>query len=146
MTAHSRIQADGLTSPHKRLIGYQDRIEALLARAEMALAARGKLDAGEIGHIRWELARLLSEYQIFKHVRLFDPLIAQGGPRSAAAAAMKESCVAVGEAFRAHVLKWGAAAILDRPAAYRAATMVEIARLRTHLKRERDGVRTLLKA
>ena len=144
MTAHLRIAHDTERTLLARLLGYQERIEAILARGEHILDAGATLDGGAIGQLRWELARTLGEYQIFKHTRLFDPLIVRGGPRSAAAAAMKQSCITLGGAFRAYVIRWTAADILDRPDPYRTAALVEVGRLRTHLKREREGARQLL--
>jgi hypothetical protein len=131
-------------SRYELVLSYQSRIEAVLTRGDALLAQEGRPDTAALGQLRWEITRLLTEYQIFKHARVLDPVIARGGPGAAAAAAIKEDCVAAGDALRAHVLRWSAVSIMDQWPDYRAAARQNAKRLRAHLAVERVNFRNLL--
>ena len=121
----------------------QDRILAIADRAEAILRSDSK-DVAALGTCRWEAARALREYQLFKHSRIFDPLERGQDYRAIKARRMKADCIRVGEAFRAYVLKWSVVSILDHWADYQPAALDAATRIRTHLARERIGVAELL--
>jgi hypothetical protein len=127
-----------------RLRDYQNRILSVMGRAEALLGA-AEPDAQALGQCRWELARILRAYQIHKHGRVFDPIIAAGVPadRVALARTLKADCVRMGDRFRDHLMGWSAVGVRDDWIAYRPAAREMIAALRVHLDRERAGIATL---
>jgi hypothetical protein len=128
----------------EQFIEFQDRILAIVARAEAALLDPVKRDVAALGQSRWELARALREYQLFKHSRIFDPLERCQDYRAVKAQRMKAECIRVGEEFRKYVLKWSVVSILDHWADYHPAALDAIARTRAQLAKDRIGVAELL--
>ena len=127
----------------EQFIELQDRILAITDRTEAILRSDSK-DVAALGNCRWEAARTLREYQLFKHGRIFDPLEKGQDYRAIKARRMKADCIRVGEEFRAYVLKWSVVSILDHWAEYHPAALDLIARIRAHLAKERIGVAELL--
>jgi len=121
----------------------RDRIHAIVDRAETILRS-GVRDVAALGQIRWEVARTLREYQLFKHSRIFDPIERGQDYRAALARRMKAECIRVGEEFRRYVLKWSVVSILDHWNEYHPAALDAIRRIRVHLANERPGISELL--
>ena len=128
----------------EQFVELQDRILAIADRSEAILRDPDNRDVTALGVCRWEAARVLREYQIFKHSRIFDPLERGQDYRAIKARRMKADCIRVGEEFRAYVLKWSVVSILDHWAEYPPAALDVCKRIRTHLARERIGVAELL--
>jgi hypothetical protein len=127
----------------EQFVELQDRILAIANRAETILRS-GSRDVTALGTCRWEAARALREYQLFKHNRIFDPLERGQDYRAIKARRMKADCIRVGEDFRAYVLKWSVVSILDNWDEYHPAALDVAKRIRIHLARERIGVAELL--
>lgn len=128
----------------EQFIELQDRIPAIINRAESLLQNSDTYDVTALGQARWEAARCLREYQLFKHARIFDPLDRGQDSRAITARRMKAECIRGGEEFRAYVLKWSVVSIPDHWANYHPAALDAIARIRAQLIRERIGVAELL--
>ena len=128
----------------ERFIELQDRILAIALRSEAVLLAPGDHDVAALGQARWEIARALREYQLFKHTRIFDPIERQPDHRAHQARRMKAECIRVGEEFHRYVLKWSVVSILDHWAEFLPAALDAIARTRAQLAKERIGVIALL--
>ena len=128
----------------EHFIELQDRILAIVSRAEAILRQPGNRDTAALGGARWEVARALREYQLFKHSCIFDPLERGADYRAIKAKRMKADCIRIGEEFRAYVLKWSVVSILDHWAEYHPAALDAVARIRAHLAKERIGVAELL--
>ncbi len=93
-----------------------------------------------------EMAAALRDYQLFKHERIFDPAVADGGAETTRLGrAMKMECIAAGEVFRSHVQQWKADRIAADWPRYRTAARLTLNALRRHLENERDGIETLLR-
>ena len=129
----------------ERLHAYQAEALELIARAEAMLAEGGPRDTANLARTRWALMRSLTAYQLFKHRQIFDPALAQATPTNALRLTrMKQACTEMGEAFRVHVQRWSGADTLSEWPAYRTDAVAMIARLRTHIARERSDVEGLL--
>lgn len=121
----------------------QDRILAIASRAEALLRSDTK-DVATLGQGRWEVARALLEYQMFKHSRIFDPIDRAQNGRAARARGMKAECLRFGDELRAYVLKWSSLSVVDHWEQYKPAALEGIARMRAHLARERAEIAELL--
>jgi hypothetical protein len=129
-----------------QLCDHQDKILAHIAQKEALIRSLAAPDAMVLGKARWELTRLLSAYQIFKHSQIFDPVIARGAPEAARRAQrLKIDCIAMGDAFRAYVAHWMAVGITDHWEAYKPAALACIATTRQHLATERREVEALVR-
>lgn len=127
-----------------RFTDYQGRIHDLVERTEALLLDRTARDIGALGSARWELARALREYQLFKHSCIFDPLEQRRDPRAFEARIMKADCIRFGEEFLAYVLRWSAASPLQQWDEFESASRAMIARIRAQLASERIAVAGLL--
>lgn len=128
----------------EELLRHQARAGAVAARS-LALLAEGGPDAiRALSQARWEAMRILREYQIYKHFRIFDPMIEERSLRSLPAKRMKAECATLGDAFVAHSLKWSSCSIDDHWPEYRRTSEAMIAAILRHLERERQGVASLL--
>jgi len=128
-----------------RLQSYHDDIISRIAASVAVIEADNLSSLSSLSARRWQMVRLLREYQIFKHSRIFDPAIAKGSPSEIAAAQeMKINCIAMGNAFTAYVKIWSSGLITTRWEDYRTA-MIEMSTLLTrHVKSERHNVEALL--
>ena len=124
----------------------QDRIHAIIDRAEAILREPGNRNVAALGQARWEAARTLRQYQLFKHGRIFDPIAQGEDHRALKARQMKTECLHFGEEFRNYVMRWSVVSILDSWDDYHPAALASIARIRAQLVRERCGVAELLEA
>ncbi|WP_174280295.1 hypothetical protein [Sphingomonas bacterium] len=126
-----------------RLEQYQGRITALIDRTRVALDQPAR-DPVALATLRWEMLRLLREYQLFKHGELFDPLLrAADLGRRGRAASLKARCIEMAAAVGDHGRRWAEAgtATAERHADE---THTLLTRLTQHLLRERLGVTELL--
>lgn len=123
-----------------RVLGrHHDKLLPILDEERTLLEAGSAGEIARLGRLRWELARSLRAYQLFKHVELFDRAISCGSPEDAALArGMKARCIALGEEFTDHVRHWSSTSIIGAWAAYHRAALEMNARLRAHLVRERE--------
>lgn len=136
----------------------ESRPDAILSRLEELQAvtvalldqARATIDAGptqqdQLRTVADRLAYELQAYQLFKHDRIFDPLIASGSPSSREAArCLKADCVAGGEAFAFFVRQWREQDLQAGWGEFRPAVLNLGTRLRDHIKAEEVQVRLLL--
>jgi len=127
-----------------RFTNLQGRIRGLIERTETLLLDPTARDIGALGSVRWELARTLREYQLFKHSCIFDQLEQHHDPRAPRARAMKADCIRFGEEFLAYVLRWSAASPLQQWDEFEAASRDLIARIRAQLAKERNAIVGLL--
>ncbi|RYF19988.1 MAG: hypothetical protein EOO77_08970 [Oxalobacteraceae bacterium] len=128
-----------------RLQSYHDDIVARIAASVAVIEADNLSSLSTLSARRWQMVRLLREYQIFKHSRIFDPAISSGSPSAVAAAReMKINCIAIGNAFSSYVKIWSSGLITTRWEDYRIA-MIEMSTLLTrHVKSERRSIVALL--
>lgn len=104
-----------------------------------------KLAQPEIAQIRWQLLRVLREYQLFKHNEIFDPLIAANRTELAMMAKrLKAACIAAGEAYQAHTIRWTEQGALESWTEYQQAVLKIVERVEEHLRSERMAVTALL--
>lgn len=123
---------------------HQQRLLAKLGENDALLRA-AEPDSHALGCVRWQLVRLLREYQLFKHRRIFDPAIRSGVTLARAQAeTMKAECIAAGEAIARFVLTWSAVEGPVDWSAYRLAALDLHLAIRRHVVRERRGVIALL--
>jgi hypothetical protein len=117
------------------------RAIAIMA-AQRALLAPGSVpDPAAQARHRWELLRVLVEFQIFKHRDIFDPLIRQGDPRVAPRAqAMKAECAELGTEVRAFVTRWSDGSVDRDWDRFRTATLTLIAKVERGLAAQRQIV------
>ena len=128
-----------------RLHEHQGEILALMRTAEPMLTDPLARDVPGLARARWALMRALTAYQMFKHREIFDPLIAKAAPGEAhRLLRMKRACLDLGDVFRAYVQRWSACDVEGRWAEYQPAALAMMARLRTHIAREREEVTALL--
>lgn len=125
------------------LSDHQDRILAHVATDRAMLDAEGEAARPALAQRRWMLARLLREYQLFKHVELFDPALA-GDDRLGIAARLKARCTASGDRFTAYLACWTSTAIDGHWADYAAATHRMFDALVRHVEQERLAIETML--
>ena len=131
--------------PLPRLYDQQTRILAQIESATALLRLDPLVARAPLARARWTLARMLREYQLFKHREIFDPAIAGGDEREVAAACdLRASCIAAGDAFTAYVARWSSLDIAALWDSYRPAMRRMAGELRTHLVRERAQVERLL--
>ena len=129
----------------RRLIDLQTRILAEVDAAAVVLGGGPETARAELAKARWSVSRVLREYQLFKHVEIFDPAIARGSPSQAdAARRMKAACIAAGRDHAEHVARWSVSDAAAHWDEYRAAMRALVAAIRTHIRRERVDVERLL--
>jgi hypothetical protein len=120
---------------------HQDKILTCIDGGEKLLEDGAARDVAGCASARWELARILGGYQVFKHLRIYDPAIMEGTPRQAAAARrLKVDCIALSQDFRGYIARWGTAGSGEQWTEYRLDTLSMLRRIRTLLARERREV------
>ena len=130
----------------EQLRQHQDSVLSIMDEAEPMLRDPAQRDVAGLARARWAMVRALATYQLFKHNQVFDPVV-QGrlvgqGER---AARMKQACIAVGDEFRGYVGKWSGTDVGGAWETYQPAALAMIARLRTHVARERAEIAILLR-
>jgi hypothetical protein len=128
-----------------RLQSYHDDILARIAASVAVIEAENLSSLSTLSARRWQMVRLLREYQIFMHSRIFDPAIAKGAPNQIAAAQdLKINCIAMGNAFSSYVKFWSSGVITTSWESYRIAMIEMSASLAQHVKSELSNVVALL--
>ena len=130
-----------MTNPRDLLLSemeaHQARALEIIARGDVLLAADAVPQPALLSQSRWEMTRILSAYQAFKHHQLFNPIIRHGPPDKAKIAEqMKAECIVLGEDFRAHVGRCTNLDIVAHWDSYRPAVVRLLARLKVHMARE----------
>ena len=125
------------------LSDYQDRILAHVASDRALLDSEGEAARPALAQRRWMLARLLREYQLFKHVEIFDPALARDD-RLGIAARLKARCIVTGENFAAYLACWTSSAIEGHWSDHAAATRRMFDALVRHVGEERRGIEAML--
>jgi hypothetical protein len=127
-----------------RYLHHVERVEDIVRRGDGLLRTTGDPDIAAIGKIRWELSRAVREYQLFKHMMIFDPLMAAGGWRVGVARELKEDCLRAGADYRDYLARWSVISILDHWSDYKPAALGVVAKMRRHIARERTRMEQLL--
>jgi hypothetical protein len=129
----------------ERLVAYQETLLERIAAGE-ALLEQGPMQAAPLlAKSRWEMVRLLREYQLFKHREIFDPAILGPSRRIAAlATAARDWCRQASERYETHVTRWSETGIAGDWDAYRMAVRDMGKAIRLHIAAERADVRTIL--
>jgi hypothetical protein len=129
----------------ERLGEHQDHVTTIVERARSALVGSRDVEGARLAQMRWELMRVLRDYQLFKHLEIFDPVIGTGAPAEAELATrLKERCNQVAVEYQDHVRRWTLIGAIDRWPDYRLETLAMIDRIVGHLAAERRDVTTLL--
>lgn len=130
-----------------RLDEHQAKALAVIRRGDTLLAPDAVPDAALLSQLRWELTRILTAYKAFKHHELFNPIIRNGTPDKARLAEqMKGECEALGAEFLDHVARCTNIDIVAHWDSYRPTVMKLLARLKSHMSRERWVTESLLLA
>lgn len=128
-----------------KLDEHQAKALEIIQRGDRLLAPDAVPDTQLLVQSRWELTRILAAYQAFKHHELFNPVIRSGPPDKARLAEqMKRECIALGDDYREHVAR---CTNLDIPKywdSYRPAVARLLARVKSHMARERWVTESLL--
>lgn len=128
-----------------RLGEYQRRIAHIIVAARDALAGDSASGQKTVAGARWELVRILREYQLFKHTEIFDPLIAYGDSvRATNASRLKTRCIDLGQSYGDHVQRWSLQAPMNAWDDYRDEALTMIERINRHLGDEAEQVARLL--
>jgi hypothetical protein len=128
-----------------RLREHQAAALAALERGVSAIERGPDVVQAEAPALRREMVAVLSAYQQFKHEHVFDPAIASGDPlRAALARAMKVTCIAGGEVYRAHVQRWRPDQITTDWPSFRAASRLTNNQLRRQIVGEGEGIVELI--
>lgn len=129
----------------ERLTGHQERIAEILERARAALAHAHHPEHARLAQMRWELMRVLRDYQLFKHLEIFDPVIRHGTAGQAARAGeLKQRCLGIAAIHTEHVRRWSLLGAIDAWPAYRTDAVEMVDRLHAHLAAERRDTACLL--
>lgn len=128
------------------LEAYQTRIAAALDEKLRAVAGPQHSRAKSVAAARWALVRLLREYQLFKHTRVFDPIInSKDFARATQADILKSKCLVAGDQYRQHVAKWSLTGTDHSWPAYEVELRLLMAGIKSHLSAEASGVSALLR-
>lgn len=123
---------------------YHARLQILLDRSSAAVSENAVKNV-ELAGLRWQLVRLLREYQLFKHVEVFDPLIkSNGSSQCANARDMKERCEIIGDQYNGFIKAWNLGDNGPSSADYRAAATKVLAAVRRHVASESEQIPRLL--
>ena len=121
----------------ERLAEHQERIAAILRRGRAALACARDPEHARLAQMRWELMRVLRDYQLFKHLEIFDPVIRHGTAAQAARAGeLKQRCLGLAATYTEHVRRWSLLGAIDGWPAYRTDAMAMVDQLHAHLAAE----------
>jgi hypothetical protein len=128
-----------------RLDEHQAKALAVIRRGDTLLAPGAEPDPRLLSQSRWELTRILTAYKAFKHHELFNPIIRNGPPDKARLAEqMKRECEALGAEFLDHVARCTNLDIVAHWSSYRPTVATLLAKVRSHMARERWVVDSLL--
>jgi hypothetical protein len=120
---------------------HHDRAMAIINAQREYLTALTLPDAATLARHRWELVRVLVEFELFKHREIFDPLIRHGDQQTAARARiMKQECTALGADIRAFVTQWSNGSVEERWPEFRLAKLALFDRIERDLADQRRGL------
>jgi predicted RNase H-like nuclease (RuvC/YqgF family) len=89
--------------------------------------------------------RALRAYQLFKHVEVFDPIIASQCPKRAREAEeLKRKCIEIGQQYEEHVRRWTLTGPAHSWPRYLGDAEHIIGRLRAHLAEEAKRIDQLI--
>jgi len=127
------------------LLSHQQAVLGLLDGATALLAGEPAAIRHDLAEARWRIGRAMRAYQLFKHVEVFDPLIARGdAEQRRTALAMKAACLRAGDAYWTFAQRWLGEDLVLSWAAYRAAARDMADKIRAHIAQERAGIGRLL--
>lgn len=133
------------TTALAQLDAYQLRVQELTQASRQFIRRDAAAAQPDLAHTRWQLLRVLREYQLFKHNEVFDPLIAASRPELVAMASrLKAACMRAAEDYRLHTLHWSEHGAADRWEEYQAAVLSIAERIDEHLETERAAIALLL--
>ena len=92
---------------------------------------------------RAQLAAGMQNFQVFKHRRIFDPIIQGGGPNQTIAGHLKADCTALGNEYDHFRREWTEAEMRAQWPKYRLSALVMITEIRKRLADQDDVVRSL---
>jgi len=99
----------------------------------------------ELVKARWQLARQVREYQLFKHAEIFGPTIRFGTETQSRLAAQAAAlCTANGAEFHAYLTQWSGRDTLGQWPDYQSATKAMVAGLRQALAAEKFQIGRLV--
>ena len=125
--------------------GHHRRATAIMTAQRALLAPGSAPDPAAQARHRWELLRVLVEFQIFKHRDIFDPVIRQGDPRMAPRArVLKAECAELGAEVRAFVAGWSDGSVDRDWDRFRTATLALIAKVERGLAGQRQALATMV--
>lgn len=128
-----------------RLQEHQSRAAEILGRAQAALAGSQDVESARLAQMRWELMRVLRDYQLFKHTEIFNPVIQTGTPAEAKTAAqLKDRCVGIAALYADHARKWTLMGAVDAWPHYRTEALRMIRDLEAHMAAELRDTGALL--
>lgn len=128
-----------------RLDEHQARALEVIRRGDILLGPAAEPNPALLVQSRWELTRILVAYQAFKHHELFNPVIRGGAPDKARLAEqMKRECIVIGDDYRDHVARCTNLDIPKHWDSYRPAVVRLLARVKSHMARERWVIESLL--
>lgn len=128
-----------------RLEGYQEQIRRIIGQALPVVRDGDPSQCMSLASARWQLLRVLREYQLFKHTEIFDPIIGHGpGLKASAAALLKKRCVELADEHHRYVQRWSLEGLGTAWPQYRSEALVMADRIEQHLRQEMRDVRALL--
>jgi len=128
-----------------RLQEHQAQVARVLAEARPLLRDEDASHLKALALARWQLLRVLREYQLFKHSEIFDPMIAAGAVgRADTARRLKGRCLDIAAAFAAYVQRWSLTGPARDWTAYTAEALAMADRIDRFMMEELVEVRALL--
>lgn len=116
---------------------------SLLDRARPLLDGRDAGSWSALAPFRAELGAALQALQIYKHHEIFDPIIAEGGSRTAIAKQLKVECIQLGLEYETYKRTWVSADIDARWPEYRLAGLAMMRQIRERMAEQHKAIRLL---
>lgn len=125
---------------------HQSLVITLLAAVEPVLNTPKHLrELATVKDRRPEMQRILTEYQVYKHNGIFDPIIVQcDRERSDLARTLKADCIALDIEYGRFAKRWTGRNASDHWPEYRLSALRMIRIIREHLTMEREAVIAIL--
>jgi len=96
-----------------------------------------------LANYRTVLTKALHELQIYKHRKIFDPILQSDRPERMTVMQLKVECVLIGTEYQAYTTKWTSADVRTRWPEYRLAALSMMSRIREGLAKQDDAIRNL---
>lgn len=120
---------------------HHDRATGIIGTQRQLLTTLTGPDAATLARLRWELMRVLMEFELFKLHDIFDPMIRHGDPQAAAHAwIMKGECTALGADVRAFVTRWSNGSVEEQWEEFRCAKLALFDRIERNFIDQRRAV------